>query len=385
LNVVNPTAPVAFAAGNAIYSDQGLFNATIDDNSFTGQSNATIILIGGGTAVGGANSFQANVTITDNDLLNDAAIILANTTSSKIDGNSIHGSTGSAIFLAGGVNRVDITNNDIRDTAFTGINVRFLPGGATAGGYNVAIPDFLNFISGNFIKNSGDAGIRLRDMANGNTVASNTVVNTRATTDPTGSPPTAGFGDGITIEGSAYNTVRDNIVRASGGYGIALLLNPGTNAFNPFGTVSFSNTVSGNTVANNALAGVIVIGDGLFNAGVTNRVQSNTATQNVDGFVLLSASGVTLRSNTINQSSEDGVRLSNSKNNSLSQNGSFNNGRDGFRVQTTSSGNSLTSNSAFGNDDFDFFDNTVGAGSGGTANTYSSNHGDRANVSGLVH
>ena len=184
------------ASGNGIYSDQGVTNARIVDNFFTGQQNAAMIFVGNGTAT----QAQSDLTIRGNTLDHDAPIILVNASNSTISDNLSIASAGSGIFFGGGVHDVVVSHNTLRDGAFTGINLRM-----DSANYPVSTPDTKNVIRDNVITGFGDSGIRLRDGASGNLVANN-----RISGNGTGGDPSTG--DGISLEAAAGNVIRDNHV-----------------------------------------------------------------------------------------------------------------------------------------------------------------------------
>src|SRR5262249_51061048 len=157
------------ASGNGIYSDQGLSNALIQGNTFTGHDNASIILVGGPAAA----SSHKTLSITGNQIINDAPVIVVNTTASDISGNTSQNSAGSGIFFGGGVSGVNVTFNFIEECAFTGINLRFIT--AAQGGFNVTAANSGNTIAGNEVERCGDSGIRVRDGSNNNFLTNNEV------------------------------------------------------------------------------------------------------------------------------------------------------------------------------------------------------------------
>jgi Ca2+-binding RTX toxin-like protein len=127
-NWTGPPADEPFKAGEGIYSDQGLSNAVIDSNRFSGHADDAIFL-NGGTVDGTASHFD--VTISNNSLLSDNSIALVNTTSSLIIGNEHVDSQGSAVFIGGGVTGLDIVGNVMRDGKGRGIRIvedGFCPG-----------------------------------------------------------------------------------------------------------------------------------------------------------------------------------------------------------------------------------------------------------------
>jgi parallel beta-helix repeat protein len=176
------------AAGNGIYSDQGVRRADIERNTFTGHTNAAIIF------VGPAGS-QERLTIERNELREDAPIILAKVRRSEIERNSSIDSRGSGIFFGGGVTDVQVKKNTVRDCAFTGINLRTDPAN-----YATSVVNSANTIEDNRVVSCGDAGIRLREGATRNVVRDN-----RVTGNGTGVE-----GDGIGLEDADDNVVHGN-------------------------------------------------------------------------------------------------------------------------------------------------------------------------------
>ena len=165
-NLIRDNNQAGAAAGNGIYSDQGLASVDIVENRFNNQDNAAIIIVGGPPAT--APVLQTDISIERNVMTNggNAGVIMINTTNSEISRNVMTNHGGSAIFLGGGVSNVDIERNVLTNGAFTGINV-------TASFTGVADTD-IN-ITQNVITNFGDAGIQLREGANNILVSRNTV------------------------------------------------------------------------------------------------------------------------------------------------------------------------------------------------------------------
>jgi parallel beta-helix repeat protein len=191
------------ASGNGIYSDQGVTNAVIEDNRFTPDpnANAAIIFVGNGTP----SQTQRNLTIRDNSIDHNGAIILANVSDSTITHNLSVGSDSSGIFFGGNVTGVVVSHNTLRDGNFSGINLLTDPttfAGATG-------PNTNNQIVHNDISGFGDSGIRLRGGASDNLIAYNTIVHNGFAQDPTLGSET---GDGITLEDAQNNTISHNRV-----------------------------------------------------------------------------------------------------------------------------------------------------------------------------
>jgi len=256
------------ASGNGIYSDQGVSNVVIQRNYFTGNENASIILVDTGADPATAKS---NITIRNNTIDHDSAMIFTNGTGIHIFNNTISNSTGSGVFFGGGVSNSDVSNNKLTNGAFTGINLRTNAfGNAPTANSNILIMN--NKISG-----FGDAGIRLREGTNHVVVVNNDVKQNG----------TAGAGlGGITLEdtGTSMNQILNNHVEANKDFGILL-------------KSSSNNTVSKNDVKKNTGDGISLIG-ATGNTVSRNNLESNGA----DGIHADSAStGNTFDRNTANK------------------------------------------------------------------------------------
>jgi parallel beta-helix repeat protein len=166
----------------------------IEDNFFTGQTNAAMIFVGDGSAA----QAQHHLKIVENALIDDAPIILVNTTNSEISRNLSVRSAGSGIFFGGGVSGVVVSGNRLRDGAFTGINLRTDPVN-----YPVTAPNTNNVLRDNFVSGFADSGIRLREGASGNLVVNNRLVGNGTANDPT-------TGDGISLEDADNNVIKGN-------------------------------------------------------------------------------------------------------------------------------------------------------------------------------
>jgi len=204
-------------AGNGIYSDAGLRNATIAGNRFTGHLNASIILVGGPDP----STSHTKVTIAGNVLGKpvrpghtpdasqmDAPIILANTSNSVVSGNVSYNSAGSGIALVGGDDHVKIVGNYLTGGAFTGINLAFF-----IGSYNVEVPNSNIDVIGNTVTYYGDSGIRLRDGVTNVLVRGNVLLYNG----------TGGFeetGDGISLEDAHNSRIEANVVKFNARNGI---------------------------------------------------------------------------------------------------------------------------------------------------------------------
>jgi parallel beta-helix repeat protein len=175
----NNRVPAA-AGGSGIYSDQGLRNAKIQENAFTGQPSASMIY----------TLNVQNIVVEHNDAFNDAGtIVLVNTQDSLVQHNHIHNTTSSGIFVGGGVTNTAIRYNRIIDIGGTGIttNVQFtfppVPNtglrieknhvsGSPFDGIRLNQTDS-SLVSGNKSERNLRDGIRLQNDSDSNTVSNN--------------------------------------------------------------------------------------------------------------------------------------------------------------------------------------------------------------------
>jgi len=106
-------------SGDAIYSDRGLSDTVISNNSFTSHRNGTIVVVG--AVKGGAVS---DLTIANNSILNDGTIAIFNATDVSITGNvSWNTLNGHALHLGGGNVRVTVQGNQILGSRYRGIRI----------------------------------------------------------------------------------------------------------------------------------------------------------------------------------------------------------------------------------------------------------------------
>ena len=79
----------------------------------------------------------------------------------------------------------------------------------------------------------------------------------------------------------------------------------------------------------------------------------------------------------------DGINLTAAAGNSVTNNESSDNARDGLRIEGQSSGNVVDSDHMLGNGEHDCHDDTVGTGTAGTANVWTRDLGMTENRPGL--
>lgn len=110
-NLIQNNNQPGAASGNGIYSDQGLANALIDSNTFTGHTNTSILLQGLVPSFG--NNPVQNITISTNLFQMDAGIVLINTTNVIIIRNTFNQTIFEAIALSGGNSLITIGSKTV--------------------------------------------------------------------------------------------------------------------------------------------------------------------------------------------------------------------------------------------------------------------------------
>ncbi len=144
-NCVRTNNRTGAANGNGVYSDQGLQNAAIEYNSFTGNMTSAVTLTGAVLPV-------SNVTVTHNKSLgDDSAVALFSAQNVEVMDNKATNSTGSAIFLGPDNSGLLIARNHLTNGDFNGVRFNAPAfGGPTS--VNVEV-------SHNQIQNMGRSGI----------------------------------------------------------------------------------------------------------------------------------------------------------------------------------------------------------------------------------
>src|SRR5678815_3544608 len=128
------------ASGNGIYTDFTVSNVKVEANSFTGETEGSVSFFGS------AANPQSNVQIVDNTMTDDGPISLETINNVTITGNTINNSTAHAIWIAGGVSNVTISNNFLENNGGAGVKFASQNIDPTPAS-NVTITD--NVISGN--------------------------------------------------------------------------------------------------------------------------------------------------------------------------------------------------------------------------------------------
>jgi len=178
------------ASGDGIYSDQTLINARIEENFFTGNGSASIVL----TRV--ATTTVRDVHVLHNDVIDDNAIVAVEAEDLLIAYNHLVDTGGSGIFFGGGVTDSEVSFNLIEKPS-TGINI-------TSGPPNFfsVLPNVNLLIEKNHVTDAEFDGIRLDETINSIVSGNKSSANDR---------------DGIRLRtDSDNNTVRDNLSRDNG-------------------------------------------------------------------------------------------------------------------------------------------------------------------------
>jgi parallel beta-helix repeat protein len=203
------------SSGDGIYSDQGLRNAVIDNNFFTGHQSAAIVMA----------QNQQDIQIVHNDVVNDQGTIVLVTTQNALvaHNHQILPGTSSGIFVGGGVTGTRIAYNLVEHPS-TGVSA------------NTAFSPVANevVVEKNHIRDATFDGIRFDNTSNSSIIGNKAQLNQR---------------DGIRLRNNSnMNTVQDNLSRDNGRDGIRVDgLIPGT----PPMPQSSLNTIERNTALGN--------------------------------------------------------------------------------------------------------------------------------------
>jgi parallel beta-helix repeat protein len=256
----NNNAPGA-AAGNGIYSDQGLSRTTIAGNFISGHDNTAIILVPIDPTTLLPTVLNTQLVISGN-IISDSAMLLTATTNSTVSGNRIANSSTNGIELAGSNANLSIIGNTITNPNWTGINVT----SGVTGEAEINHRIWSNVISS--AGGDGGSGIRLRAGASGNWVKGNTVTGSE---DPFLTP---GFGNGISLEDAQNNRVESNTLRNNARDGLAV------------DALSTGNLIQSNTAQNNGEHDYHDDSIGTGTAGTANTYRNNRGrTQNRPGLI----------------------------------------------------------------------------------------------------
>jgi hypothetical protein len=203
------------ASGDGIYSDQGLKNAVIQNNFFTGHNVAAIVMA----------LNQEDIEIVHNDVVDDAGtIVLFDAENALVAHNhQMLTGTSSGIFIGGGVTDARIAYNLIENPS-TGVNVNSLIG-----------PNLL-VVEKNHIHGANFDGIRFNNTSNSSIIGNKSRSSDR---------------DGIRLQNNSnLNVVRDNLSRDNGRDGIRV---DGPLSTPPAAVQSNMNTIERNTALGNVV------------------------------------------------------------------------------------------------------------------------------------
>jgi len=286
----------------AIASTLGLSNAKISGNTFSGDVVHSIELDGPN---------QSNVQIVNNQFTDDAPTLVANTSGSKIDNNTVTNPDGDAVFFAGGVTGTEVANNQFTTTITASLQTGS-DGIDVISAYSTAANDNNRFA--NNVVNGFGYGLFM-SLSPGNTIVGNTIENS--------------VDDGIQMLGTA-NDLSNNTVNDSGNIAFDILVGGSmtlaNNTANYNGTAfdllsGGQVTLTGNTANHNGTGidchpsdGAIAIGntvnnntyEGIFIGTTTAVVKNNTANGNAYG-IDVDADTATITGNTTNKNSQFGI------------------------------------------------------------------------------
>ena len=216
-----------------------------------------------------------------------------------------------------------------------------------------------------------------------------------------------GFGFGIYLSGSSYNTITRNTVSGNAGNGMEFdsssnnnyvaentANSNGGNGINLDGGGVYGNIISRNVAysneyngfgigssSGNSFIGNTATGNGGYGffayESSSNNYMGNIATSNNNaGFVLIGSSYNTLIGNKASNNGWSGFELFSSSDgtpsnaNALSMNIATRNAQSGFFLDWSTGSNKLTGNMAISNAQYGYLDQSVGSGTAGTANFY---------------
>lgn len=218
-NIIRDNNRTGANSGNGIYSDQGLQNVEIEDNTFTGTNAVTSIKI---VASDDDNStaLRSNIKIEDNTFkdVTGAGIYFENVVDSLIDDNDLTNIALSGIQLNGGNQRVTIKHNDLNSPGTQDLFGIVLSNDSEEGSNQN------NVIKKNHISTAGSTGIVIRDSS------SNTLERNRITNSDAGVAQNALHGNGIALVNADNNTLIRNRALDNARHGISLDANSTGNA-----------------------------------------------------------------------------------------------------------------------------------------------------------
>lgn len=210
-NVIRDNNRAGANSGNGIYSDQGLQNAKIEDNQFTGSNDLASIRI---VASDDDNStaLRSNIKVEDNKFtdVTGAGIYFENVVDSLIDDNDLTNIALSGIQLNGGNQRVTIKHNDLNRPGTRDLFGIILSDDSEIGSNQN------NLIKKNHISTAGSTGIVIRDSS------SNTLERNRIKNSDAGVAQNALHGNGIALVNADNNTLVRNRTLDNARNGISL-------------------------------------------------------------------------------------------------------------------------------------------------------------------
>jgi parallel beta-helix repeat protein len=167
------------SSGNGVYSDQGLSNAQITNNYFTGDQNAAIVVDTFLTA-------PHDIAITHNESASDGAIVTfasAGPTAFNltVDYNKSISSVGSGV-VTFNVTTSEYAYNDVENGTFNGVSLHHTTNSAVKSnkavgfqlnGIRIGDSSNTNTVATNRAENNVQAGLAVTEMSSGNTIQQN--------------------------------------------------------------------------------------------------------------------------------------------------------------------------------------------------------------------
>ena len=249
-NLFNANNQAGPSSGNAIYGDAGTKNVLVEENRFTGHTSAAMVFTG---ATPGTN---ADITVNNNQMVNDNSIVFFNTTNVDITNNTSTNSQGSVIFLGGGNSDVTITGNTASAAP-------------TRTGVNLADPSTFGMTPNSSVTIANNSFTGLLNGIRASTGSTSDVVQI------TGNTLNANT-NGVRVDGGNVNITGDNDIAINAGAGV--LVETGGVA-----TITGNNStgIHDNVIGIDVAGGTVTIDDNVLTANSTAAVRvrnSGTAT-----------------------------------------------------------------------------------------------------------
>ncbi len=148
-NLFDTNTRAGSASGNGIYTDFTVSNVVVDNNQSTGNTEGSVSFFGS------VANPQSNVTITNNVMTNDGPISLETINDVTITGNDIANGTAHAIWVAGGVSDVTISNNFLDGNGGAGVKFTENIDATPASNFTITNNSISNNADGSIVINAG--------------------------------------------------------------------------------------------------------------------------------------------------------------------------------------------------------------------------------------